>query len=110
MKTITPLGSRVFVEDLEPEVSLVKRAEAAGIFAVVMEENVPKPTSGRVVAVGSDPLVQELVKVGDVVTFSRTAGLYQQVREKEYRSLELREIIAVIRESEEPIPPTPPST
>ena len=94
---ITPNGARIFVEELEPEVSLVKRAQAAGLHAVVLEENLPKPTSGTVVAIGDDPLVQENYKLGDVVTFSKHAGTYQQVEGKEYRCLEDREVIAKIR-------------
>jgi co-chaperonin GroES (HSP10) len=92
-----PIGARCLVEDLEPEVSLVKRAAKAGLHLVIGEENVPKPTSGKVVAVGSDPLIQELVKLGDVVTFARHAGVYQQIEGKEFRCLELREIIMVIK-------------
>jgi co-chaperonin GroES (HSP10) len=73
------------------------RMSAAGLHAVVLDENVPKPTEGRVVAVGSDPMVQELIQVGNVVTFSKYAGHHQIVEGRTYRSLEFREIIACIR-------------
>lgn len=97
MPKLIPLGARVLVTDLEPEVSLVKRAEKAGLHLVIGEENVPKPTSGKVEAVGSDPLVQELITIGDVVLFARHAGLEVQIEGKSYRSLELREIAHVIK-------------
>lgn len=102
--TIMPFGARIFVEDLEPETSLQKRAEDAGLYIVSLDENIPKPTSGRVIAVGTDPLIQEHVSVGDVVTFARHAGLDQYVEGRRYRSLEIREIIAVIKGLAVPVP------
>jgi co-chaperonin GroES (HSP10) len=103
MSRLIPLGARVLVTDLEPEASLVKRGQAAGLHVVVLEENAPKPTSGKVEAVGSDPLIQELIQVGDVVLFSKHAGLEVQIEGKSYRSLELREIAHVVK----PDPTTP---
>lgn len=99
MSMIMPIGARCFVIDLEPEIDLRKRAANAGLHVVIAEENVPKPTTGRVVAVGSDPLIQELVRVGDVVGFSRHAGIHRIIEGVEYRCLELREITDVTRES-----------
>lgn len=97
MSRLIPLGARVLVTDLEPEASLVKRGQAVGLHVVVLEENAPKPTSGKVEAVGSDPLIQELIQVGDVVLFSKHAGLEVQIEGKSYRSLELREIAHVVK-------------
>lgn len=97
MSRLIPLGARVLVTDLEPEASLVKRGQAIGLHVVVLEENAPKPTSGKVEAVGSDPLIQELIQVGDVVLFSKHAGLEVQIEGKSYRSLELREIAHVVK-------------
>src|SRR4029077_5898975 len=97
MPRLIPLGARVLVTDLEPEVSIKKRAEAAGLYAVIADENVPKPTSGKVEAIGSDPLTQELISVGDTVLFGRNAGIMVQIEGREYRSLELREIAHVIK-------------
>jgi co-chaperonin GroES (HSP10) len=100
MATIMPMGARVLVEDIAPVVDVVERAKKVGLVAVVLDENVPPPTSGKVVAVGTDPLAQELVKVGDVVLFGRNSGVGVQVQGRSYRSLELRELISVIREDE----------
>jgi len=100
---IMPLGARCFVEEIEPIDEVTARARAAGLSVVVLEENKPKATEGRVVAVGTDPLIQEYVHVGDVVTFSKYAGVNQIVEGRTYRNLELREITAVIR-PDEPIP------
>jgi len=97
MPRILPAFERCFVKDLEPETSLKKRAEAAGLHVVLAEENLPKPTSGKVVAIGPGELIRELVELDDVVTFSRHAGTFQQVEGVEYRCLEYREILAVIK-------------
>ena len=97
---IFPLGARVFVDLIEPVDEVTARAQAAGLHVVVMEENIPRPTEGRVVAVGSDPMIQEYVRVGDVITFSKFAGMEQIVEGRTYRSIELREIVAVIRPDE----------
>lgn len=104
MSRLIPLGSRILVTDIEPEVSDVKRMEAIGLYAVVAEENKPRPTSGLVEAVGPDPMVQEYINVGDTVLFARHAGLMVQIEGREYRSLELREIAHVIK-PDLPIPP-----
>jgi len=53
-----------------------------------------------VIAVGSDPFVQEITRVGDLVMFSKYAGLDVQVEGRTYRSLEVRELIAIIRQDE----------
>ena len=105
--TIIPIGSRVFVDLIEPVDSITARAAAAGLHAVVMEENKPRPTQGVVVAVGSDPMVQELIHVGDTVTFAWHAGYEQQVEGRTLRVLELRELLACIRPDPPLEPPTP---
>lgn len=98
MTLIFPVGSRIFVDPIEPVDEVTARAKAAGLHAVVLEENLPQPTEGIVIALGTDPLVREIVQVGDHVTFSRHAGYEQRVHGHVYRALELRELIAVIRE------------
>lgn len=99
---IMPIGARVFVELIEPIDEVTARARAAGLHAVILDENLPKPTEGRVIALGTDPMIQELFRLDDIVTFSRYAGHEQIVEGRTLRSLELREIIACIR----PDPPT----
>lgn len=100
MSKAIPVGDRVLVKDLEPELSVAKRAQRAGLFAVVLPENEPKPTSGTVVAVGSGTLIQEACAVGDKVLFSQHAGIGVQLEGEEYRMLEWREISLVIKPDE----------
>jgi co-chaperonin GroES (HSP10) len=94
---IIPIGSRVFVRLIPPVFDLEARAAAAGLAIVVDEADIPKPTEGVVVAVGSDPLIQELCAIGDTVLFSKFAGLDVMVEGISYRSIELREIVACIK-------------
>lgn len=94
---IIPMGDRCFVEELPVETSLAKRAESAGLHIVLGEENIPKPTTGIVIAIGDDPLIQSRLQLGDVVSFSRHAGCEQWVKGVKYRAIEGREIISVIR-------------
>jgi len=96
-EVIIPMGDRCFVEELPVETSLAKRAEGAGLHIVLAEENIPKPTTGIVIALGDDPLIQERLRLGDIVSFAKHAGVYQHVQGKQYRCLEGREIISVIR-------------
>jgi len=104
-EVIIPMGDRCFVEELPVETSLAKRAENVGLSIVLAEENIPKPTTGIVIALGDDPLIQERLRLGDIVSFARHAGVYQHVKGVQYRCLEGREIISVIRKR--PVPPAP---
>lgn len=98
MSKIVPMGSRILVTDLNPVTELEERARASGIHVVLTEQSIPKPTTGLVVAIGPDPLLQEQIKVGDTVVFAKYAGTSIQVEGTTYRSLEFQEIITVIRE------------
>ena len=95
MPELTPLGARVFVEEIQAIDDISQRAKAAGIYAVTLDANKPRPTSGKVVAVGTDPIVQDQVKVGDTIIFAKYSGSYIQVEGVQYRCLDLAEIIAI---------------
>lgn len=99
---IFPVGARIWVDPLEPIDDITARAAASGLHVVIHDENVPRPTTGRVIALGNDPLVQEMVQIGDIAFFSRFDGKEVQVEGRKYLSLELREIISLAR----PDPPT----
>jgi co-chaperonin GroES (HSP10) len=98
MKTLKPLGARVYVEDIVTTLSIEERAQRAGFVAIVNEENRPKATQGRVVAIGTDPFIQEHIVVGDVVFFSSLAGTRIYVAERELRCLEFNELTGVEHE------------
>lgn len=90
-----PRGARIFASDIQPVDQITARAQEAGIIAVVEERNKPKPTMGIVISVGEDPLAQELYKPGDIIMFGKHAGNMFMEAGRQYRSLELHEIIGV---------------
>ena len=98
-KTVAfPVGARIWVEDIAAKDDLYERAKAIDVKLAVYEVNVPRPTTGKVVALGKDPLVLETVQLGDTVFFSKHAGHEIQLEGRTLRSLELQEITAVVRE------------
>ncbi len=95
------MGPRVLVTVDVAKSDIEERAAKAGIYIVQEERNTPKPTTGVVVAVGSDPELQENLKEGDTVIFAKYAGTDIVVQGETYRSLEFHEIISIIREEKE---------
>lgn len=91
-----PIGARILVIDVEPIDEVTDRAKRAGLYVVTLEMNKPKPTTGKVVAIGNDPLVQECFKLGQTVFFQKHAGTYIIVEGIQYRSLEMNEVISVM--------------
>ena len=89
------VGARILVRDVEPVDEVQAWAKRTGLHAVTYDHNRPKPTEGVVLAVGSDPLVQDEVQIGDHVFFSKFAGHNVYEEGREYRSLELQEVTRV---------------
>lgn len=98
MLRFKPRGARLFVRDIVPIDEVTRKAQDAGLHVIVNEEHKPKPTTGIVMAVGEDPLAQELYKVGMIVMFSKHAGGTFSDDMEQYRSIEIHEVIGV-RES-----------
>jgi len=103
MKKVTykPFGSRLLVDPITTTLSLEERGRKIGIEVIVEQENVPRPTQGRVVALGSDPLLHESVKVGDIVFFHYNSGHGVTLQGHEFRQLEISEITGILSEEEE---------
>jgi co-chaperonin GroES (HSP10) len=97
MLKLMPLGARVLVKDDVPLDDLSARAEKAGLYVATFEHNIPKPTTGIVVAVGSDPEVQRLITVGDRVFFGKHCGIITTLEGEDYRSLEFHELSSVLK-------------
>lgn len=92
-----PVGARILVKDEIPLDDYTARAQKAGLVAVVYEQNLPKPTTGLVVAIGGDPFIGECgVEVGKKVMFGRHAGTRVLLEGEEYRSLDIHEVIMVL--------------
>ena len=63
---VQPLDDRVLVEPTEEE-------EKVGSI-IIPDTAKEKPSMGKVIAVGTDEEVKELIKVGDKVLFGKYAG------------------------------------
>lgn len=106
MLTLKPFGARIFVVDIPPVDEVTARASKVGLYTVVDKRNQPQPTSGVCVAVGSDPLIQETVHVDDTVFFKKYAGTGITIEGKEFRSLEIDDIITTLCPHPTPSAPT----
>lgn len=95
-----PLGPRLLVEPIITTLSLEERARRAGLEIVVESDNRPRPTQGTIVALGSDPLMHEQMKVGDVVFFAPYSGNEVTLEGKVYRQLELQDVTGVLEPTE----------
>jgi chaperonin GroES len=93
-----PLGARLLVEPIITTLSLEERAKNAGIEIVIEEDNRPRPTQGRVIALGSDPLLREEIKEGDVVFYAPYAGNEVTLEGKVFRQLEHQDVTGVMQE------------
>ncbi len=87
-----PVGSRIYVRDITPQDEITVRAQEAGLHVIIDEAHKPRPTMGIVVAIGEDPYVQELYKVGMILMFSKHAGDTFMESGQQYRILEPHEI------------------
>lgn len=102
MKIQTPIGARVIVEDIEPLDEVTAKAMAAGLHVLVSEQNKPRATTGWVRALGTDPLLNENVRLGDVVFFNWHAGTRLTLNGKDFRILDFSEILSIQRDGDTP--------
>ncbi len=97
LNEVKVVGPRLLLELEEPEDMEAKRAAASGLVIVRKDTAKPRPTTGVVVAVGTDPLIQQWqVQVGTRLSFASTAGDRQLLEGKEYRLIELQEIKMIL--------------
>lgn len=104
-----PLGARLLVEPIITTLSLEERAKNAGLEIVVEHDNRPRPTQGKVIALGPDPLLREQIKEGDLVFFAPYAGNEVTLSGVSYRQLELPDVTGVITQEEESATSEPPA-
>ena len=94
-KKFKVVGARVLVDPIITTLSIVERGKLSNIEVIVTQEEIKKKTQGRVVAIGNDPLVHELVKIGDIVHFIWHAGHETHIEDHEYRMIEMQDISMV---------------
>jgi chaperonin GroES len=86
---VKPLDDRVLVE-----VAVEEEKTASGLY--IPDTAKEKPRMGKVVAVGTDEELQELIKVGDNILFAKYGGEDITVGKEEYKIVQRGDILAVI--------------
>ena len=86
---IQPLDDRVLVEQMEEE-------EKVGSI-IIPESAKEKPRMAKVIAVGTDEELQELVKAGDTIIYSKYSGDELKVDDKEYIIVQRGDILAIVK-------------
>lgn len=86
---IQPLDDRVLVEPLEEE-------EKAGSI-IIPDTAKEKPVIGKVIAVGTDKEIKELIKVGDKVIFGKYAGEEIKIEGKKHLLIARSDLFATVK-------------
>ena len=87
--TLKPLDDRLVIE---PEVSEEKNV--GGI--IIPDTAKEKPNVGKVIAVGNDEELQELVKVGAKVLYSKYGGTEVEIESKKYLIVSRSDVLALV--------------
>ncbi len=88
---VKPLDDRVLVE-----VAVEEEKTASGI--IIPDTAKEKPRMGKVVAVGTDEDLQEIIKVGDNILFAKYGGEDITVGDDEFKIVQRGDILAVIED------------
>jgi len=88
---VKPMDDRVLVSFVEEETQT-----ASGI--IIPDSAKEKPTTGEVVAVGTDEELKELIKVGDKVLFGKYGGEEISFDGNDYKIIQRSDILAVIED------------
>ena len=86
---IKPLDDRVLIE-------LVEEQEEKVGSIIIPDTAKEKPRMGKVVAVGTDEDLQEKIKVGDKVIFSKYSGDEVKIDNKEYLIVQRSDNLATV--------------
>lgn len=88
---VKPMDDRVLVSFVEEETKT-----ASGL--IIPDTAKEKPTTGKVVAVGTDEELKELIKVGDKVLFGKYGGEEISFDGNDYKIIQRSDILAVIED------------
>ncbi|HNX97909.1 MAG TPA: co-chaperone GroES [Candidatus Aminicenantes bacterium] len=86
---LQPIDDRVLVEPVEQE-------EKIGSI-VIPDTAKEKPIMGKVIAVGTDKELQEIVKVGDKIIFGKFAGEEIKIAGKTHKIVARADILAKVK-------------
>jgi len=87
--TVKPLGSRVLVE-------VAEEAEKTVSGIIIPDSAKEKPRMGKVIAVGTDEDLQEVIKEGDKILFAKYGGEEITVDGNEYKIIQQDDILAIL--------------
>ena len=88
---VKPLDDRVLVE-----VAVEEEKTASGL--IIPDTAKEKPRMGKVVAVGTDEELKEIIKVGDNILFAKYGGEDITVGNDEFKIVQRGDILAVIED------------
>ena len=86
---VKPMDDRILVEPIEHE-----SKTSSGI--IIPDSAKERPTTGKVVAVGTDEDLQEKIKVGDIIFYAKYGGEEITVDGKELKIIQRADVLAVI--------------
>ncbi len=89
---IQPLDDRVLIEKAKEE-----GEQKIGSIIIPDTAAKEKPTMGKVVAVGTDEDLQENIKVGDTIIYSKYAGDEIKMDDVEYLIVSRGDILAIVK-------------
>ena len=87
--TLKPLDDRLVIEPV-----LIEEKNVGGI--IIPDTAKEKPNIGTVIAVGNDEELQEIVKVGDKVLYSKYGGTEVDVETKKYLIVSRSDVLAIV--------------
>lgn len=88
---IKPLDDRVLIQLVESE----EKTEGGIIIPDTAKE---KPVMGKVIEVGTDEDLRELIKAGDKVVFSKYGGDDISIGTEEYKIIPRADILAIVED------------
>ncbi len=88
---IKPMDDRILLEPLQ-----VEEKSSSGI--IIPDSAKEKPRAGVVIAVGTDEDLQEKIKEGNKVLFTKYGGDEVEMDGKEYKIIQRSDVLAVIED------------
>ncbi len=88
---IKPMDDRILLEPLQAE-----EKTSSGI--IIPDSAKEKPRAGVVIAVGTDEDLQEKIKEGNKVLFTKYGGDEVEMDGKEYKIIQRSDVLAVIED------------
>ena len=86
---LKPLDDRVVIEVTE-----IEEKNVGGI--IIPDTAKEKPQIGKIIAIGTDEELQELVKIGDKILYAKYGGTEVDIEDKKLLIISRSDILAVI--------------